>query len=84
MTRDDIIQWAKEAGFQESWLNLWCDNFESFAALVAADARTAERVACAAQCQDIYSWRGAYASGSMHTPTLEACAAAIRAREDSA
>ena len=33
---DEIIAMAKEAGFQEGWLNLWATNFEHFAALVAA------------------------------------------------
>lgn len=32
----------------------------------------------AKQCLDIYSWRGAYASGCMSTNTTKACASAIR------
>lgn len=37
--RDEIIAMAREAGFQEGWLNLWSANFERFAALVAAKER---------------------------------------------
>ncbi|WP_233154808.1 dATP/dGTP pyrophosphohydrolase domain-containing protein [Candidimonas nitroreducens] len=33
----------------------------------------------ARQCEDIYSWRGAYSAGVMSTNTLDTCAAAIRA-----
>ena len=50
MTRDDIIRMAEEAGFQtdlqDVWITydgIWSEEFERFAALVAA----AEREACA-------------------------------------
>lgn len=32
----------------------------------------------AKQCEDIYSWRGAFNAGLLHTSNLKACAAAIR------
>ena len=51
MTRDDVIRMARDAGFQEGWTNLWAENFERFAALVAA----AEREACAKACEDSVS-----------------------------
>ena len=41
MTRDDIIRMAKDVGFQEGWLNLWAENFERFAELVAVLALVA-------------------------------------------
>ena len=44
--RDEIIASAKEAGFQEGWLNLWATNFERFAALVAAKEREAYAQVC--------------------------------------
>lgn len=50
MNQDEIIAMAKEAGFQEGWLNLWATNFEHFATLVAAK----EREACAQLAGDSY------------------------------
>lgn len=50
MNHEEIIAMAKEAGFQEGWLNLWAANFEHFAALVAAK----EREACAQLAGDSY------------------------------
>lgn len=38
----------------------------------------------ARQCEDIYTWRGAYSAGTMHTGTLNACAEAIRALKSGA
>ena len=46
MAHDEFIRMARDAGFQEGWTNLWAENFERFAALVAA----AEREACAKLC----------------------------------
>lgn len=43
MTRDEIIRMAKDVGFQDGWLNLWAENFERFAALVASAEREAAR-----------------------------------------
>ena len=48
MAHDEFIRMARDAGFQEGWTNLW-ENFERFAALVAA----AEREACAKLCDDM-------------------------------
>lgn len=42
-------------------------------------ARNAALEEAARQCEDIYSWRGAYTAGRMYTNTLNACAEAIRA-----
>ena len=49
MTHYEFIRMARDAGFQEGWTNLWAENFERFAALVAA----AEREACAKLCDDM-------------------------------
>ena len=73
MAHDEFIRMARDAGFQEGWTNLWAENLERFAALVAA----AEREACAKLCDDMttgdrvsFDWeRGA-----------SDCAHAIRAR----
>ena len=77
MTRDDIIRMAKEAGVTE-WHRMDNPNSEAvlqaFAALVAA----AEREACAKVCEDIPLPKDGIAL--THLPTIEACAAAIRAR----
>jgi len=49
-----------------------------------AAIRKDEREKCAAQCEDIYSWRGAYASGLglLCSKTLKTWAAAIRSARD--
>ena len=73
MTHYEFIRMARDAGFQEGGTNLWAENLERFAALVAA----AEREACAKVCDDMttgdrvsFDWeRGA-----------SDCAHAIRAR----
>ena len=74
MTRDDIIRMAEEAGFQtdlqDVWITydgIWSEEFERFAALVAA----AEREECAKLCDG-----NVYIDGGM----AQQCAAAIRAR----
>ena len=78
MTRDDIIRMAKEAGaFFDGDCSVYdmpehC--FERFAALVAA----AEREACAKVCEDIPLPTDS--ESLTHLPTIERCAAAIRAR----
>ena len=79
MTRDDILQMAHEAAFQQrlntprEWWML-TENIERFAALVAA----AEREACAKVCEDIPLPKNP--PELTHLPTIERCAAAIRAR----
>ena len=79
MTRDDIIRLAREA--QEisfgAGSNVWVlstEGLERFAALVAA----AEREACAKVCEDIPLPKNP--PELTHLPTIERCAAAIRAR----
>ena len=72
MTRDNIIQVAREVGFTIKVEDV--DKFERFASLVAA----AEREACAKVCEDIPLPKDGIAL--THLPTIEACAAAIRAR----
>jgi hypothetical protein len=80
MTKEDIIKMAREAGieFYPSPTNdvRFCllKNLERFAALVAA----AERSACAKVCEDIPLPKDSKAL--THGPTIERCAAAIRAR----
>ena len=74
MTRDDIINMAREAGgsINDPSDLLSIANLECFAALVAA----AEREACAKVCDarsDADGWEGAYA---------DECAYAIRARNN--
>jgi len=66
MTRDDIIQMAAVAGMTGLESSGILENFERFAALVAA----VEREACAKVCDD---------SSNMWVDHHE-CAAAIRAR----
>jgi len=82
MTRDDIIRMAREAGLKDlcglettGWPgDARVDALVIFAALVAA----AEREACAKVCEDIPLPQDPTAL--THIPTLERCAAAIRAR----
>ena len=78
MIRDDIIKWARDAGFEFAYKGYGPDVlhtygleyssrcFERFAALVAA----AEREACADICDQHATCEG----------TAQLCAAAIRAR----
>ena len=72
MTKDDVIRWAREAGFEQQIRTkerrvvvLPDAMFERFAALVAA----AEREACAQVCEKYGT-----------SVTTKDCAAAIRAR----
>jgi hypothetical protein len=84
MNQSDLIEIARECGLpigirlEGVTKAVPCITVElqQFATLVAAK----EREACAVQCQDIYSWRGAVMAGPMCTDTLEACASAIRGR----
>jgi hypothetical protein len=80
MNRDDIIAMAQEAIITHSNPNPFdfrfttVEQLECFAALVAA----AEREACAKVCEDIPLPKDPPAL--THLPTIERCAAAIRAR----
>ncbi len=75
MTREDIIRMAEECGIPEFENNeSQADNILYFAALVVA----AEREACAKVCEDIPVPQDP--TELTHIPTLERCAAAIRAR----
>ena len=78
MTRDDIVRMAREAGieFDPRWGTCSTGNvqLERFAALAAA----AEREACAKVCEEIPLPEEA--TSLTHLPTIERCAAAIRAR----
>ena len=79
MDREDIIRMAREAGFAppDGSFITWDasdEQLERFAALVAA----AEREACAKVCEDIPLPKDSKAL--THGPTIERCAAAIRAR----
>ena len=79
MDREDIIRMAGGAGFASpdgsfiTW-DASDEQLERFAALVAA----AEREACAKVCEDIPLPQDSKAL--THGPTIERCAAAIRAR----
>jgi hypothetical protein len=61
MNRDDIVRWAREAGFEadesvrDVWATdgYWAEELEHFANLVAAAAREEEREACANLIQDL-------------------------------
>jgi hypothetical protein len=79
MTRDDIIRWAREAGWSEIGADLWGATndgamsiyaLERFAALVAA----AEREACAAKLQSLraQAYRDGHKAGNQ--AEREACA----------
>ena len=75
MTRDDIIRMAREAHMHHmAWDDDYIEGTERFAALVAER----EREACAKVCEDIPLPQNPTAL--THIPTLERCAAAIRAR----
>ena len=74
MTRDDIIRMARSAGLVGLEQGGILENFQRFAALVAA----AEREACAKVCEDLDEsdtrFRHDYMRGTLD------CAEAIRAR----
>ena len=75
MTRDDVIRLAREAHMHHmAWDDDYIEGTERFAALVAER----EREACAKVCEDIPLPQNPTAL--THIPTLERCAAAIRAR----
>ena len=78
MDREDIIRMAREAECSETFgadvFAFTVEELERFAALVAA----AEREACAKVCEDIPLPKDSEAL--THLPTIERCAAAIRAR----
>ena len=78
MTRDHInmlLNVAITASNTQVW-TITQEQLERFAALVAA----AEREACAKVCEDIPVPQGP--TELTHIPTLERCAAAIRARSE--
>jgi hypothetical protein len=78
MTRDDIIRLAREAHMHHmAWDDDYIEGTERFAALVAA----AEREQCAKVCEDIPVPQDP--TELTHIPTLERCAAEIRARGES-
>jgi hypothetical protein len=86
MTRDELTQLAREVGaeitdfinyhYDDEVVVFEKDQLERFAALVAEH----EREACAKVCEDIPVPQGP--TELTHIPTLERCAAAIRARGD--
>ncbi len=60
MNHDDIIKWAREAGFtlfDEPNHLTECQMLDHFAALVAAEAAKAEREACA-NLAEVSIWAG--------------------------
>ena len=74
MDREEIIRMAREAGLAYGSDEKPLNSVTRFAALVAA----AEREACAKVCEDIPLPKDSEAL--THLPTIERCAAAIRAR----
>jgi len=78
MDREEIIRMAREAECSETFgadvFAFTVEELERFAALVAA----AEREACAKVCEDIPLPKDSKAL--THGPTIERCAAAVRAR----
>lgn len=84
MTRDDIIRTAREAGlmgpYSEKWPYIEDEEVTEFAERFAALVAAAEREACAKVCEDIPAPKDP--TELTHIPTLERCAAAIRARGD--
>lgn len=45
MSRDKLLELAKEAGFQEGWVNLWAHVFERFAALLSQQEQEPSKTA---------------------------------------
>ena len=88
MTQDEIIRMAREAGIEKlhikrdgekhSILDLCYPELERFAAIVAAHVTEA----CAKVCESLPTPKDA--TTLTHIPTLETCAAAIRARGNDA
>ena len=80
MNREQIIRMAREAECSETFgadvFAFTVEELERFAALVAV----AEREACAKVCEDIPLPKDSEAL--THLPTIERCAAAIRARSE--
>ena len=78
MTQDEIIEMARQAGFEEISEHEWTgftNSLEAFAKLVAAK----EREACAKECDDyIVKWQRAGFRGDLTTATD--LSKAIRAR----
>jgi hypothetical protein len=78
VTKDEIIEMAKEAGFMQH-LGVICipniQNLEAFAKLVAAK----EREACARECERMMLYPNAKQESAVHQNVWEA-AKAIRAR----
>jgi hypothetical protein len=68
MTRDEIIEMARQAGFV--WLGEYHSNLEDFAKLVAQH----EREACAKVCEEQMQGKSIWVEGA------RACLLAIRAR----
>ena len=64
MTKDDIIELAREAGLlseDEAWVSLHQESMERFAELLEAKVRADERNACAALCSEVAAGRDAEA-----------------------
>ena len=73
MTNDEILQAAKDAGFNYAYASMWQDELERFAAII--EKRTIER--CAVVCEMLRDLQ-------IYADKQEAqndCAAAIRAME---
>lgn len=73
MTNDEIMQVAKEAGFNYAYASMWQDELEHLAAII--EKRTIER--CANECEKL-AWRRK--NSGLLGPEINKleCAAAIR------
>ena len=86
MTQDEIIEMARQAGFEDfvRWserypheVQRWVERMEAFAKLVA----TKEREACAKVCEGLTpEWPDQPSIAQAERTTMLDCAAAIRAR----
>ena len=79
MNRDDVIRWAREAGFDTD-LPGFRDGSAialKLAALVAAAAKAEENEACAKVCEGVKGPQKSYGAR-----VVKECAAAIRARRN--
>ena len=70
MTNDEILQAAKDAGFNYAYASMWQDELEHLAAII--EKRTIER------CTDVVYRKAALLGGPIDQAYLHECAAAIR------
>jgi hypothetical protein len=82
MKQDEIIEMARQAGFEGITSHEWVgytNSLEALAKLVDAKATTKEREACAKVCESLNLY-GSSESRQLQRATMKDCAYAIRAR----